>query len=93
MIPDSCGKNIEAFGKLSRTVDAIADKFPVYQIFAMGNRNSGKIFKCTVDQIIILADAANTWIRPESRDNGIIVCNGFRGISNGGKSISHPGKT
>jgi hypothetical protein len=49
----------------------ITDLPPVHQIPAVKNRDAGEVFKRTVDQVIILAHAANARVGMEPRDDGI----------------------
>jgi hypothetical protein len=44
----------------------------MHQVPAVKNRNAGKKFKRAVDQVIIVTDPANAWIRIKAGDDWIL---------------------
>src|SRR5690606_20040592 len=59
--------------ELFRTMDDMPYLFPVHQVGAMEDWQTGKILKCRVNQIIIVAHAANTRVRVKSGKNRVSI--------------------
>jgi len=55
MISDGGCKNVKAGRKLGCPVNTISHHFPVYQVFTMKNRDTGKVFESTVNKIIVFS--------------------------------------
>jgi hypothetical protein len=54
-------------------LETVTDKFPVYKVSAVVDRNSGKKFKGRSNQIKIFSVPADTGIRIKTGYNGILV--------------------
>ena len=72
------GGSIDAFGgldvveiQLLRTGEAVTDLMPVDKVAGMKDRDARKILKGRSNQIVVLAFAADRWIRIETRKQGI----------------------
>jgi hypothetical protein len=60
-------------------VHGIADHFPIHQVFAVKHRNRRKIFECTIDKIIVISLAADTWVRKKPGITGLLKVIGSLG--------------
>ena len=68
--------------QLCGPVDGVSDLRPMHQIAAVEHRNAGKIRKRRVDEVVILADAHDAWVRIETGKDWvqILLRRGFDGL-------------
>ena len=69
----AAGNRAAAHGELRGTVNDVADLRPVDQVLGMPDGNAGKVVEGGVDQIVIVADAADGGIGIEPGDDGVKV--------------------
>jgi hypothetical protein len=60
-------------GKLFRTIQAMAQNFPVDQISAVVNRHAGKELKRRGNQVVVIPPAADTWIGIKTGNYGVLI--------------------
>ncbi len=78
--------------QLLGTVERVADLRPVHEIPAVEDRHAREVFKAGAREVVVLADAADTRVRMQPRDDGIVERLGHRRCSFGsGRCHCAPG--
>jgi hypothetical protein len=75
MVTNGGRKNIDFAFDLTLAMDAMPYLLPVYQILAVKYGYSGKIFKGTVYQVIVVANTAHAWVGVKAGDDGVSISN------------------
>ena len=81
MVADGGSKYVDFSLDLLFVMDTVAYLGPIDQIFAVEDGYSRKIFKATVNEVVVVAYSTNAWVGIETRDH----CNcraAMRSLSN-----------
>jgi len=65
---------VQLFG----TMDDVADLLPVDQVSTVKDGNTGEIFECRSNQVVVIADSADTRVRMKAGQNRIAVMTCFQ---------------